>query len=283
MQPPRAKRYARPAARHDDRERARDADGSVGVVEPLAVRVRIAAAAAGADRDRRNALTDRHVRVGRREREIGATSDEARCRDRRLNERVLGRRLAARARPDRFDDTTSARVPKRALGVLVVGRGSARRDESRARTSRAALSTSSEGRSRARPSRESSSRRARRRYGRRRASCAVTSAEVARRVVRRRRRRHARRSATPNAAHEWPPGPVNATRKRREPSARWMIRSSPAPSRAIVGVRVASAPGEVVLRAAQIADPFLARGRDEFDRMLRDAVARRRSRRRARA
>ena len=73
------------------------------VVEPLAVRVRVAAASAGADRDRRNALTDRHIRVGGREREVGLTADEPRRRDRRLHERVLGRRLAARPRADRFD------------------------------------------------------------------------------------------------------------------------------------------------------------------------------------
>ena len=35
------------------------------------------------------------------------------------------------------------------------------------------------------------------------------------------------------------------------------------------GVRVASATGEVVFRAAEIANPFLAGGRDEFDGMLR--------------
>ena len=42
---------------------------------------------------------------------------------------------------------------------------------------------------------------------------------------------------TPNAAQEWPPGPAYETRKRREPSARWMMRSSPAPSSAITRER----------------------------------------------
>ena len=220
---------------HHDRERARDADRAVHVVEPLAVRVRVAAAAAGADRDRGNALADRNVRVGRREREIGLASDETRRLDRR-RERARARPAFRRRGASRSirRGTLSARVPRARLAFSSISAllGDA---------SNRALDLV-ELRRRRRAQIDLEPRRVGNRVHRQPAADATDGerrarrwrAAAARRVAPRRSRRRARHSATPNAAHEWPPGPAYETRNRREPSARWMMRSSPAPSSAII-------------------------------------------------
>jgi hypothetical protein len=103
----------------------------VQVVEPFGARVGVAAATAGADSDRRDTVTDRDVRVGRCEGEIGLASDETRGLERRLDERVVGRRLSARTSADRFDlDAEHARTDGASV-VLIVG-GALREDADRA-------------------------------------------------------------------------------------------------------------------------------------------------------
>ena len=83
-------------------------------------------------------------------------------------------------------------------------------------------------------------------------------------ATRRRARAACTAFGTPNAAQLCPPGPANVMRKRREPSARWTTRSSPAPSSAMARAR-ARRVGEVALGAAQVAEPLLAGGGDELD------------------
>ena len=84
-----------------------------------------------------------------------------------------------------------------------------------------------------------------------------------------RRPRRARRSARRTRPTNGRQVRETTTRKRRDPSARWMTRSSPAPSSAITACAFAPRPREVVLGASQIANAFLAGGRDELDRTLR--------------
>ena len=102
----------------DDRQCAGDADRSVGVVVPFGGRVRVAAAAAGADRDRRNSHADRNVGVRRRHRELRRPTDETRGLNRGLDQRMVLRRVAARAIAD--DLGARAQFPRAdgAPGVL---------------------------------------------------------------------------------------------------------------------------------------------------------------------
>ncbi len=184
-----------PCRRGNDRQRACDADRAAEIVEPLGVRVRVAAATAGADRDRRDALADRHVGVGRREREVGLTTDEPRRLDRRLHELILDRRLAAWALADGLDADGERRGAECAARVLFVRGGV------RDATDRAFELLELGGRDRSYVDlepcrrRESSSPKARRRFVRPTRSYAERSEGESRPSERPRRPRRERRSA----------------------------------------------------------------------------------------